>query len=277
MNWLNEQIRTILFQKGILVKIFISVDLSNDKTYELCKELENKNHNVKVLPYGKKFGSAAKNFFHLINEVSFVGFDYIAFSDQDDIWKSNKLQHATKLIKQNGLDGYSSDIISLSENGKENLVKKSYPQKKYDFYFESAGPGCTYVFKKQSIQKFKKFLVDNWKEVNLLEFHDWLIYAYFRTQKMKWKIDNIPLMYYRQHRNNVFGANIGYKAFLRRFYKIRSKWYRNEVQKIFHLTNKGLSNKFSLKRIFLFKNITQLRRRTRDKFLLLFMLIFYVF
>ena len=163
---------------------------------------------------------------------------------------SNKLHHAIKSIKQEKLDGYSSDIISLSLGGGESLIKKSYPQKKYDYYFESAGPGCSYVFKKKSMQKFKKFLIHNWNDASQIEFHDWLIYAYFRIQKMKWKIDNKPLMFYRQHQNNVFGANIGFKAFLSRYYKIRSKWYRNEVQKIFNLLSNDSSNKFSLKNFF---------------------------
>ena len=202
ISWIEEQVASIICQKNTSIEIFISVDLSNDKTYEWCQDFAKENINIKVLPYGKKFGGAAKNFFRLIRDVDFSRFDYVALADQDDIWNSGKLHHAIRVIEKDDLDGYSSDVTAFWGNGREKLVKKSFPQKKFDYFFEAAGPGCTYVLKQQSVQTFKKFLIKNWEYVNLVELHDWMIYAYFRSQGMKWKIDSKPLMYYRQHENN---------------------------------------------------------------------------
>ena len=277
MMWLEEQIESILSQKSILVKIFISVDFSNDKTYDWCQNLAKKNTRVNVLPYGNTFGGAAKNFFHLIQNVDFLGFDYISLADQDDIWNDEKLHYAIETIKMEDLDGYSSNVIAFWSNGRKKLVKKSFPQKKFDYYFEAAGPGCTYVFKQQAIQKFKKFLIKNWGDVNLVELHDWMIYAYFRSQGMKWKIDDKPLMFYRQHGHNQVGLNSGLKAYLIRFNKIKKKWYRDEVQKIICLLNERSAQDISLKRFFLIKNFWHLRRRPRDVVILLFMIIFKIF
>ena len=125
--------------------------------------------------------------------------------------------------------------------------------------------------------KFKKFLIANWKNVNLIQLHDWFIYAYFRSQNFKWMIDDKPLMYYRQHDYNEVGLNYGLKAYLIRFYKIKTKWYRNEVQKIILLLNKSSKQEISLKRFFLIKNFWQLRRRPRDAIFLLFMIAFQIF
>ncbi len=122
-----------------------------------------------MLTYGEGFGGAAKNFFRLIRDVDSSHFDYIALSDQDDIWDGDKLHHAIKTIEQDDLDGYSSDVIAFWDNGKEELVKKSFPQKKLDYFFEAAGPGSTYVLKQQSVQKFKIFLIKNWGRVNLIQ------------------------------------------------------------------------------------------------------------
>jgi len=266
-----------LSQKNISIEIFISVDLSNDKTYEWCQDLARKNSYIKVLPYGERFGGAAKNFYRLIRDVDFSYFDYIAFSDQDDIWDDNKLHHAIKIIKQDDLDGYSSNVVAFWSNEREELVKKSFPQKKFDYFFEAAGPGCTYVLKQQSAQKFKKFLIKNWSNVNLVELHDWMIYAYFRSQGMKWKIDSKPFMRYRQHDHNQVGLNSGLKAYLIRFNKIKAKWYRNEVGKIIYLLNESSEQNISLKRLFLIKNFWHLRRRPRDVVILLFMIIFQIF
>ena len=277
MEWIEEQVSSILSQKSISIEIFISVDLSNDKTHEWCQGLAGKNAHVKVLPYGEKFGGAAKNFFRLIRDVDFSCFDYVALSDQDDIWDGSKLHHAIRTIEQDSLDGYSSDVIAFWSNGREKLVKKSFPQKKFDYFFEAAGPGCTYVLKQQPTQKFKKFLIKNWEYVNLVELHDWMIYAYFRSQGMRWKIDNKPLMRYRQHQHNQVGINYGLKAYLFRFNKIKTKSYYNEVQKIIYLLNGRSSQDISLKKLFLIKNFWHLRRRPRDAIFLLFIIILQIF
>jgi rhamnosyltransferase len=277
ISWIEEQVESILSQKNTSIEIFISIDLSNDKTYEWCQNFARKNTNIRVLPYGEIFGGAAKNFFRLIRDVDFSYFDYVALADQDDIWNGNKLHHAIRAIEQDNLDGYSSDVIAFWGSGREKLVKKSFPQKKFDYFFEAAGPGCTYVLKQQSVQQFKKFLIKNWECVNLVELHDWMIYAYFRSQGMKWKIDSKPLMYYRQHENNQVGLNSGLKAYLIRFNKIKTKRYYNEVQKIIYLLNGSSLQDISLKKLFLIKNFWHLRRRPRDATFLLFMIILQIF
>ena len=66
IKWIEEQIESILNQKDVNLDIYISIDLSNDGTYEWCEELAIKNSNVNILPYGNHFGSAGKNFFRLI-------------------------------------------------------------------------------------------------------------------------------------------------------------------------------------------------------------------
>ena len=83
----------------------------------------------------------------MIREVDFLDFDYVSLANQDDIWFSNKLQSAVLLIQFNNYDAVSSDVLAFWEDGREKLVKKSFPQKSYDYLFEVVGPGCTYVFK----------------------------------------------------------------------------------------------------------------------------------
>ena len=104
-----------------------------------------------------------------------------------------------------------------------------------------------------------------------------MVYAYFRSEGMKWKIDNKPLMFYRQHDNNQFGMNSGLKAYLNRLSKIRTKWYRNEVRKITALLDNAYEKDFSLKSSFLISIFWNLRRRPRDAITLLFMVVFQVF
>ena len=274
--WIEKQLRSIIIQTKVSVTVFVSDDMSNDGTFEQISSLTKDFNNIKILPR-IKHGTPALNFHYLLKSCDFSNFDYIAFADQDDIWNCNKLHHAIRTIEQDNLSGYSSDVIAFWDDGRDKLLKKSFPQKKFDYFFEAAGPGCTYVLKQQPAQKFKKFLIKNWEYVNLVELHDWMIYAYFRSQGMKWKIDDKPLMRYRQHDHNQVGLNSGLKAYLIRFNKIKIKWYRNEVQKIIYLLDGSSEQNISLKILFLIKNFWNLRRRPRDAIFLLFMIIFQIF
>lgn len=267
MSWIEDQVVSILSQDGVSIRLFISVDLSSDITYEWCKDFASRNARVKVLPYGERFGGAAKNFYRLIRDVDFSTFDYVALSDQDDLWNVGKLQRAISVIKEKSLSGYSSDVVAFYANGNKRLVKKSFPQKKMDYFFESGGPGCTYVLKQQSAEKFKKFLASNWGKIGYIESHDWLIYAFFRSRGMPWYIDNSALMLYRQHESNQVGSNSGLSAYIKRVKMIKNGWYRTEVEKILRAV--GVNCEFSLKRWFLIKHFYQLRRRNRDVVVLL--------
>jgi rhamnosyltransferase len=269
-RWIEEQLNSILNQENVNVEIFISVDLSTDQTYEFVKSLEKKNKSIIALPYGERFGDAAKNFYRLIKDVKIDQYDFIAFADQDDIWLAQKLNRAINIINDKKCDAFSSDTIAFWDNGREKYFKKSYLQKKYDYLFEAAGPGCTYVFRSKPLISFKNFLLLNWNSVNNVFFHDWMIYAFFRTYKYNWYIDTLPLIKYRQHSSNVIGLNLGFKAFFKRIKLVKNKFYRKEVEKIKSLLKLNISTNLW----FRVKNFLQLRRRFRDAFILLILSIF---
>ena len=277
IRWIEEQIDTIFHQKEVDIDIYISVDVSSDGTYQWCQDLASKNTCVKVLPYGDHFGGAAKNFFRLIKDVDLKSYDYISLADHDDLGLPNKVSKAIKLIRDRKLEGYSSNVIAFWGDGREYLIKKSFAQKKFDYYFETPGPGCTFLFKQKSIQKFKKFLINNWTLVNEVKLHDWIIYAYFRALSMSWYIDKTSSIYYRQHEDNQVGANVGWKAYLSRLQLINNGWYRGEVQKIISLLKPYAQETIDLDRFFLIINFYKLRRRLRDAMVLLFMNILRLF
>lgn len=277
LSWLPSQIDSIMSQVGVDVKIFISVDLSTDGTFEWCSKTFEGNSAVSCLPYGERFGGAAKNFFRLVRDVNLKEFDYIALSDQDDVWLPEKLQRAVDIIEREGLDGYSGDVIAMWEDGRQFHAKKSYKQKRFDFFFEPAGPGCSYVLKRESILSFQDFLIKNWRVVGDVEYHDWLIYAYYRASGFSWFIDEQPMMYYRQHGGNQIGWNSGIHAYLARIKLVSKKWYRIEVNKIWALVAPFDKSGFSCKGSFLIMNFWQLRRRPRDAWVLLALVMMRVF
>ena len=275
-DWIQEQVESILHQKNVVVTIFISIDLSNDDTYKICSKLEKESESIIILPYGNIFGGAAKNFYRLIKDVGFSDFDYVSLSDQDDVWHYNKLFLATISLEAENARGYSSNVTAFWEDGREELVNKSYAQKRFDYYFESSGPGCTFVLENKSAILLKKFIIDNWMNINCIDSHDWLIYAFFRSRSISWHIDSRPLMRYRQHDSNQVGLNSGFFAYIKRLKMIKNGWYRSEVRKISEMVNTN-DDAFNLGKWFLIKNFIQLRRHNRDAFILLFMVLFGIF
>ncbi|ENX3948372.1 glycosyltransferase [Photobacterium damselae] len=211
--WLKEQIDSILKQKNVKVDIYISLDVSNDNSIQILTEYENR---INILPYGEVFGSAGQNFFRLIIDVDFSKYDYVAFSDQDDIWFDEKLIRAIDKLDYHKADGYSSNIIAFWNKDNCKLIKKDYPQKEYDYLFEAAGPGCSIVLTKKIILDIQDILKNNIKKSKKLWLHDWFIYSFARENRYKWFIDKEPYMLYRQHNNNVVGANKGLNAIIRR-------------------------------------------------------------
>jgi rhamnosyltransferase len=99
--WIEDQLVSILNQSHISLDIFICIDWSKDSTFLIVKKLKNEYKNIYLLSYRNKFGSAAKNFFNLIKRINLKKYDFIAFSDQDDIWLPNKLYRAYQILNKN--------------------------------------------------------------------------------------------------------------------------------------------------------------------------------
>lgn len=231
LNWLKYQLDSLLSQINVDLTIFISDDCSSDGTFEYLNKLALKDSRIILLPSKERLGSAGKNFYRLITDVNILDFDYVAFSDQDDIWNLDKLSTHIQLIKQLNVEAISSNVLAFSHPEYTKLIVKSQPQKKYDFLFESAGPGCTFMMTPWLVNEVKHQLLSN-KVAQEVTMHDWLTYAICRAHNKRWLIHTTPSMLYRQHQNNVIGANTGFKAAWSRLKKINSGWYRHEVSLI---------------------------------------------
>ena len=274
-QWFDEQFKTISQQVDVNVHIFISVDKSSDGTYELCKLLENNNHNVTVLEYGERFGGAAKNFFRLLKSVDFSSFDYVAFADQDDVWFPDKLYHGIRQMSINNAEAYSASVIAFWHDGREKLIDKSQPQRELDYLFEAAGPGCTYIFTNKSASLIKHTL-NQFPELNDFVLHDWLSYAVLRHNKFNWFIDPIPKMLYRQHDSNQVGANVSLKGMVYRFRYILSGQAFDSVGLLVNVLNIPDIQLASKKDIFrLALKARKLRRRSIDQLFAFIALLLY--
>jgi len=227
-NWLPGQVNSILNQVDVDLTLYISDDGSSDGTCEIITKMAADDPRIVLLPKVKRMGSAGKNFYRLICDVNVSSFDYIAFADQDDVWSLYKLSRHIDLIQGSNAEAVSSNVLAFWPDGSQKLIDKSQPQKSYDFLFESAGPGCTFLMTSWLVVEVRRQLTND-SAARDVTMHDWLTYSICRAHGKSWLIDAVPSILYRQHRNNVIGANSGLKAILARLNKINNGWYRHEV------------------------------------------------
>jgi rhamnosyltransferase len=236
--YLPQQIESIINQQDCQITLFISDDCSTDGSLEYIQKIAQEINAIQLLPKTNHLGSAALNFYRLICDVDIEAFDYIALSDQDDIWLPNKLSRHAQLAQEHNADGVSSNVTAFWPDGRERLLDKAQPQRKLDYLFESAGPGCTFLMTPRLISKVWEQLQDARSPAKDTALHDWLIYAICRSHGWQWVIDPLPSVLYRQHQSNVLGANVGIGAKWSRLLKLKKRWYRGEVIKIATVANK---------------------------------------
>lgn len=222
MAFIADQIQSILLQRNADLQVFISVDLSTDGTEIFLAQWAMSEPRLRLLSFGDRFGGAGPNFYRLLREVDLSGFDYLSFADQDDLWHPEKLWHAHCVMTEQGAPGYSSNVTAFWPSGKTQLVNKAQPQRSWDFMFEAAGPGCTYVLNSGLALSLQQLIRGADASLLRVGYHDWLIYAFARANNYPWFIDNWSSMQYRQHANNQIGVNAGWRSFWLRVKKVLS-------------------------------------------------------
>ncbi len=204
-KYIREQIDSILNQTHREFRLLISDDGSKDSTRKILEEYKNKDSRVEVYFQENNLG-VVKNFEFLLKKVEAK---YYMFSDQDDIWKDNKIEKSLNKINE-GYDLVYSDLEVVDEN--LNVTYESYWKlkgiynkiKKYNnfesLYLNNFVTGCTIISKKELINSFLP-LPNTSKYV----LHDYWI-SLIISQNGKIAYIEEPLIKYRQHKNNKVGS-----------------------------------------------------------------------
>ena len=228
--WLDEQVDSVLAQAGVEVRLVVSDDASSDGTRAHLEERAAADPRITVLPQRDGTPGVTGNFLHLFTTHTPDG-SYVAFTDQDDVWHEDKLSSQLALMAARGADVVSSNVTSFQSlpgggMGERRLIRKSQPQRAWDFLFEAAGPGSTYVFSPEAHETLVRVLSDlDYSDIGV---HDWYVYALARSIGLTWVIGEEPTLEYRQHGGNVQGANSGSGARDARMAKLRNGFYRKQ-------------------------------------------------
>jgi rhamnosyltransferase len=230
-RWIREQLDSILSQQGVDLRVAVRDEGSIDGTRgELARFADHERVRITSVP--GRSGSPARNFLSLIRENPASALDFVAFSDQDDLWDKDKLIRACRMLEGSAAVGYSSATIAAWENGRERVTKLSGPPTALDFLFEGAGQGCTFVLTRAFYERVRSFLAAHGELTHGIHYHDWLIYALARSWDLRWCFDTQPSMRYRQHAGNHTGARGSFRGVIKRLLMIREGWYRSQLRAI---------------------------------------------
>lgn len=210
-KYIKEQIESILEQEEVQISLLIRDDGSCDKTVEIVEKLIKENKNI-TFYQGRNIGPA-RSFMDLVTKSG--EFDYYAFADQDDVWKSKKLISAIHMLKNK--KDTPSLYMSALEIVDENLNLVEIKKVSGNFCLEGEliknfATGCTQVFNKKLCDIIKSY------NPSYLIMHDSWITRVCYAIGGNVIIDENAYIQYRQHVNNVLGyKDEGFQKFRRQF------------------------------------------------------------
>lgn len=201
-KYIREQIESIFLQKGVFVHLYVRDDGSTDSTKTILLDAQAKYKNIRL--YFESNVGVGNSFMKCLYNAG-EEYDFYAFSDQDDIWLSEKLTKAIELLEEKNKELYCSNQLCIDQNG--NVIGMRYAAiPKYgvlDCLTNNMISGCTFVFSKKlykvinshkaSEELLRKRIHDVWV-AEIAALSDCLIY------------DKKSYILYRQHDNNVVGA-----------------------------------------------------------------------
>lgn len=106
-RYLREQLDSILLQTVQDWELIVCDDCSTDSTWQILKEYASRDSRIRIFLNETNFGFV-KNF---EKAISLSSGDYIALSDQDDIWEQNHLEVLLKNIQGNSAAVGNGHII----------------------------------------------------------------------------------------------------------------------------------------------------------------------
>ncbi len=200
-RFLKEQLDSILEQSYTDIEIIACDDCSTDSTPQILEDYQKKDSRLKVYFNEKNLGFK-KNFEKCI---SLCDGEYIALSDQDDVWTKDHIACLVSNIGDHDLICGNAYLVDtdLQNSGItlfNTLDIDFLPESKEDWFFYLIHHGiiqgaCT-LFTKALMQKALPI-------PDSVRFHDyWLSLVSAANKGIKYLPENC-LLYYRQHANNV--------------------------------------------------------------------------
>ena len=214
-RFLPQQLASYETQAFTDWRLLVSDDGSSDETRSILRQFQQRSGADKVVVRTGPQGGFVKNFLSLACDPSHEARFY-GFSDQDDVWESDKLTRALDWLRAMPADLpalYCSRtrLIDASDRpiGLSPLFKKEPSFQ--NALVQSIAGGNTMVFNEPARQLAKVLGPDV-----SAPSHDWWFYLLVTAAGGRVRYDPVPTVRYRVHYQNLVGSNIGWTASNRR-------------------------------------------------------------
>lgn len=263
-QFIEEQIKSLLDQEGIDIRILIRDDGSSDRTVDIIKNLQKSGKIDLVL--GENIGYA-KSFMTLVHLAANQVADYYAFCDQDDVWERNKLKVSVTALARSRNEPalYLSQAKIVDSNLKP--IDTTFHKRKVDLgsvLEHNYAIGCTMVFN----ENLRLLLDINLADMNLTCGHDSWVYLVALAIDAQIVFDLNGHVLYRQHGTNVSGKIISVQQGLNAVKKILFTWKNarcDSAKKII----KSYKNRMSVQNCELLYEAAEYQSSIKNKFQLL--------
>lgn len=212
-RFLEEQLSSLLNQTYHNWVCYIHDDGSTDNTLIIIKKYTDAYPKKFIKLNYDKTGGARNNFLSLLkyvnNNIS-DDFQYCMFSDQDDVWKNNKIEITLDCLKRTDDNipiAVFTDLLVVDQ--KLNIIADSFMKyskhdphktKMRDIFVANPAPGCTMMLNKKLCSMAAQYV-----DPENIEMHDWWCMAIAAVfGKVAYLSEST--IYYRQHGDNTLGA-----------------------------------------------------------------------
>ena len=202
-RYLRDQLESIIKQTLKLDEVIVCDDSSTDSTVEILEQYRI-DHQIKFYVNKNRLG-LIKNFKNAVSRVK--DGNYIALSDQDDVWFPDKLEKCAKALK--AIDQLNIPCMAHSDllyvDAEDNIIspsfRKSLGQHKYaqnlqTLLYGNFVNGCTAIFNPALKESFLAM-----PDQITLNHDGWMALLAFTFGQVAYV--NEPLVRYRKHHSNA--------------------------------------------------------------------------
>jgi len=201
---LDSQINSILKQSYRNIELVISDDCSTDRSAEIVNAFASKDPRIKVYRNATNVGIAG----NFLRALRHSGGELICFSDQDDVWRTDKLEILASLVLRTPQNMLAYSDLEVCDA----VLRRMHPSfwkvsgirprsgRLGEFaFFRNIMPGCSMMFRKE----VKDTLLEMLSKSSFIHDHLAFIVASSRGRVV---FSREPLVKYRQHSRNNIGA-----------------------------------------------------------------------
>ena len=206
-KFLREQLDSLYAQEGVEIHILVRDDGSKDTTIKILEQYQQQYGRMTI--HADENVGAAMSFHTLISYASkeVDKYDYFAYADQDDVWMSDKLVSAVKMLDRSEAKTKLYFCLPEVVDADLNILPAKRPFVANNLkgnIVTSHILGCTQVFNGHLLRLVSMYLPNAQDRVPLHDGWTALVAYAFDADVI---IDTAKHIKYRQHGNNVVGSD----------------------------------------------------------------------